>query len=109
MLPRPPRSTLFPYTTLFRSRDVADDDVVLRREGGGLGRRHQQPSAGQPLAPEVVRVSLEAQRDALRYECPEALAGRAGEVNADRIVRQSLLAVAPRDLVPEHRSRGPIR
>src|SRR5437879_13016169 len=23
MLPRPPRSTLFPYTTLFRSRDVS--------------------------------------------------------------------------------------
>src|SRR5438477_9044460 len=32
MLPRPPRSTLFPYTTLFRSR---------RRPGGGAGHRHQ--------------------------------------------------------------------
>src|SRR5689334_23961921 len=29
MIPRPPRSTLFPYTTLFRSRD---------REPGGPGR-----------------------------------------------------------------------
>src|SRR4051794_41584300 len=29
MPPPPPRSTLFPYTTLFRSRDVGDDaDVV---------------------------------------------------------------------------------
>src|SRR2546430_17333939 len=25
MIRRPPRSTLFPYTTLFRSRDYADD------------------------------------------------------------------------------------
>src|SRR3712207_8179323 len=26
MIRRPPRSTLFPYTTLFRSHDVVDDD-----------------------------------------------------------------------------------
>src|SRR3712207_8626019 len=26
MIRRPPRSTLFPYTTLFRSRDLGDDD-----------------------------------------------------------------------------------
>src|SRR5690349_23160702 len=28
MIRRPPRSTLFPYTTLFRSRQVADVDQV---------------------------------------------------------------------------------
>src|SRR5438067_8882728 len=32
MIRRPPRSTLFPYTTLFRSPDA-------ELEGGGLGRR----------------------------------------------------------------------
>src|SRR2546430_7360759 len=38
MIRRPPRSTLFPYTTLFRSRgdellgDRATDDLVLERE-----------------------------------------------------------------------------
>src|SRR5690242_19587998 len=32
MLRRPPRSTLFPYTTLFRSRGDVDED---RRLGGG--------------------------------------------------------------------------
>src|SRR3989442_8799619 len=46
MIRRPPRSTLFPYTTLFRS------DVVPRRlvrhlldhvEGLLLGRRHEAP------------------------------------------------------------------
>src|SRR3712207_7112875 len=30
MIRRPPRSTLFPYTTLFRSVD--DDDLVVRRD-----------------------------------------------------------------------------
>src|SRR5690606_40070953 len=29
LLPRPPRSTLFPYTTLFRSQVVADHREVL--------------------------------------------------------------------------------
>src|SRR2546430_6153065 len=32
MIRRPPRSTLFPYTTLFRSDDNDDDD-----DGGGSG------------------------------------------------------------------------
>src|SRR3989454_12522920 len=30
MIRRPPRSTLFPYTTLFRSRSFADDPEVRR-------------------------------------------------------------------------------
>src|SRR2546422_6689249 len=49
MIRRPPRSTLFPYTTLFRSLDGADRrgsreeyaDAVLRDhppEGAGIGR-----------------------------------------------------------------------
>src|SRR3712207_7242383 len=29
MIRRPPRSTLFPYTTLFRSSDVMCDDLVV--------------------------------------------------------------------------------
>src|SRR3712207_8195887 len=33
MIRRPPRSTLFPYTTLFRSNSVWDGDrIVLRRQ-----------------------------------------------------------------------------
>src|SRR5438067_8017931 len=36
MLPPPPTSTLFPYTTLFRSRALA------RRPGGERLRRHDQ-------------------------------------------------------------------
>src|SRR3712207_8532195 len=45
MIRRPPRSTLFPYTTLFRSRAAADLRQRLRRaarrgvrEGAGAGR-----------------------------------------------------------------------
>src|SRR5256884_4257180 len=31
MIRRPPRSTLFPYTTLFRSKDI--DDILFKRFG----------------------------------------------------------------------------
>src|SRR2546425_7024685 len=34
MIRRPPRSTLFPYTTLFRSRFRADFPLLAQRENG---------------------------------------------------------------------------
>src|SRR2546426_5562388 len=55
MIRRPPRSTLFPYTTLFRSRDaghpllarrttvparVVPGDQLLRRVGAGRSEEH---------------------------------------------------------------------
>src|SRR5947209_11800311 len=43
MIRRPPRSTLFPYTTLFRPRD--------RRLGAGEGAHRDRP-AGDPRQPE---------------------------------------------------------
>src|SRR2546421_12801356 len=61
MIRRPPRSTLFPYTTLFRSHlrtrrqtplpvevvgEVARDAVVLRRPGGSVLADGQDLSAG---------------------------------------------------------------
>src|SRR3712207_7028192 len=42
MIRRPPRSTLFPYTTLFRSPDVRTVDVV-EVPVPGLGHHRQQP------------------------------------------------------------------
>src|SRR5258707_5018763 len=56
MIRRPPRSTLFPYTTLFRS-PVADNGAGLSREAritaSGLGRLLQQAWAS-PVMPEFV-------------------------------------------------------
>src|SRR2546421_8337299 len=61
MIRRPPRSTLFPYTTLFRSHlrtrrqtplavevvgEVAREAVVLRRPGGSVLADGQDLSAG---------------------------------------------------------------
>src|SRR5260370_22661038 len=41
MIRRPPRSTLFPYTTLFRSVHLADDHFAPRRDRRGRGWRHR--------------------------------------------------------------------
>src|SRR3712207_7020801 len=44
MIRRPPRSTLFPYTTLFRSRGEADVQPAGRRAvAPGLGEREVVP------------------------------------------------------------------
>src|SRR5438046_5231851 len=43
MLPRPPRSTLFPYTTLFRSREIAADQLARC----GAARTIEQPDREQ--------------------------------------------------------------
>src|SRR5438132_13876927 len=46
-LPPPPRSTLFPYTTLFRSRSPWSTRPAWRYHrpnDGGLGGRHEAPA-----------------------------------------------------------------
>src|SRR5207249_11630234 len=46
MLPRPPRSPLFPYTTLFRSDLQRMEGVVVNQfEGGALNRVIEAPVA----------------------------------------------------------------
>src|SRR3712207_8855202 len=54
MIRRPPRSTLFPYTTLFRSLVVAAEDGVAHpgreRQGDDRPRDHLLRTAGLPPA-----------------------------------------------------------
>src|SRR3712207_8896983 len=48
MIRRPPRSTLFPYTTLFRSREARRDAAAaVRGRGAGLARGGPAPDEGQ--------------------------------------------------------------
>src|SRR3712207_8610208 len=55
MIRRPPRSTLFPYTTLFRSRgggehpQPADPQRARPHPAGGLPARDERPRAGRSL------------------------------------------------------------
>src|SRR3712207_7948165 len=54
MIRRPPRSTLFPYTTLFRSRGPGETQPVLLGTGMGalVGADAPRPVLVQPHAPE---------------------------------------------------------
>src|SRR2546427_11784562 len=80
MIRRPPRSTLFPYTTLFRSlgmeAQVLEDDRVprrgaqpLRRPTDTVGRQHR---AATQRAPEVLGHRRERElRTSLALRAPE--------------------------------------
>src|SRR2546425_9331750 len=75
MIRRPPRSTLFPYTTLFRSRCVYFQDVSKpcnkrepgsgcpAREGQPLPRSEEHTSELQSLAYLVCRLLLEKKKN----------------------------------------------
>src|SRR3712207_8002973 len=60
MIRRPPRSTLFPYTTLFRSRM----DAISPADGGAAGRRIPTPttSASTLLDPDTAHLRVPVPR-----------------------------------------------
>src|ERR1041385_5180747 len=62
MIRRPPRSTLFPYTTLFRSPVVGDQEPVRDRRGAVREQRRQEPDAEHSRAG-VADDGLPARRD----------------------------------------------
>src|SRR5687768_17776201 len=72
MLPRPPRSTLFPYTTLFRSVGGLEHDLAhvaqVGDRGVGVGERHLDLGAdhGQRRAQLVAGVRDEPDRKSTR-------------------------------------------
>src|SRR3712207_8335882 len=61
MIRRPPRSTLFPYTTLFRSRPVGQRTFTGPRPV--RARRGTTESLSQPWAPELPFRTSERARD----------------------------------------------
>src|SRR3712207_7606592 len=60
MIRRPPRSTLFPYTTLFRSRDLRRrrEPLLQRGPGGHADARLGQARPGRGRPGEVLRGAL---------------------------------------------------
>src|SRR5256885_14729906 len=69
MIRRPPRSTLFPYTTLFRSRAAAGDPedraVRLARPGAARPRSEEHTSELQSPCNLVCRLLLEKKKNTL--------------------------------------------
>src|SRR5438132_4007647 len=66
MIRRPPRSTLFPYTTLFRPRAAAGDaqaaEGALRRQGCNGPRSEEHTSELQSHSDLVCRLLLEKKK-----------------------------------------------
>src|ERR1035441_5907374 len=77
MIRRPPRSTLFPYTTLFRSHCLCDTALAAqtvnpdsgRHNLAGIGVRESQvKQLGWPFGPPLVHVQQATIRRMLRTE-----------------------------------------
>src|SRR5258705_3178802 len=83
MIRRPPRSTLFPYTTLFRSGSAQAPDSTQGRGGAGLppaGRSEEHTSELQSLRHLVCRLLLEKKKTKLPISQTRASAGLARSV-----------------------------
>src|SRR2546426_11008084 len=65
MIRRPPRSTLFPYTTLFRSADIAPNE---RRGSAGIAgpRRQDLPPSERDMFPIIGSLLVAADRKSTR-------------------------------------------
>src|SRR3712207_8934145 len=79
MIRRPPRSTLFPYTTLFRSEPLPQENYVSHEARGHEG------DLPQPAPAELLSVAqpLVAQRD--EQEQPEVARGRGQDRKSTRL------------------------
>src|SRR2546426_4967013 len=70
MIRRPPRSTLFPYTTLFRSRQVARDHHRVRPQvGEHLLERLDLIEVGEAAEVQVREVRSEEHTSELQSPC----------------------------------------
>src|SRR2546422_2300472 len=98
MIRRPPRSTLFPYTTLFRSPQRGRGDLrcgaggfVRRRRGAGAGdrtcrRSEEHTSELQSRLHLVCRLLLEKKKKKIRHgqELPSCLKQRRSSIKVTR-------------------------
>src|SRR5260370_28024225 len=68
MIRRPPRSTLFPYTTLFRSRTSGNQGLsrnvsfLITASGGGLSTKRRWVSSVSRISFQLIQISLRGLR-----------------------------------------------
>src|SRR3712207_7698411 len=84
MIRLPPRSTLFPYTTLFRSRSPARDAPARVGAAGPVGRRRDRGAARRPDR-------LRARARAHRARDREALEGARSEEHTSELQSRQYL------------------
>src|SRR3989442_6880576 len=90
MIRRPPRSTLFPYTTLFRSWDLPADTVPVffaRNPGAETKRSEEHTSELQSRPHLVCRLLLEKKKkDKYALHSPHLLIIHSLELRAQQII-----------------------
>src|SRR3712207_7224289 len=89
MIRRPPRSTLFPYTTLFRS----DDGWILLEDALVTINRRPDPEYGvlRDAEPDILAMVLPHHREAVAaWALPELAALRSEEHTSELQSRQNL-------------------
>src|SRR3712207_7254734 len=91
MIRRPPRSTLFPYTTLFRSVDRLDVDDAQLDPADRAGRRREQPQLGGGDRHEHLVVLARPEVAAFDHHHADHLEARSEEHTSELQSRQYLV------------------
>ena len=97
MIRRPPRSTLFPYTTLFRSsepyRKVVDIDAEIAAKREAFAQLHDEKMAKLKSAVDAARTSIQQEFAKARLAREEALREKEKAIFCGRIVggRQAIV------------------
>src|SRR5215204_2472817 len=108
MIRRPPRSTLFPYTTLFR----LSGDLARCLAGAGGNEEpddHCYPDENDRAAGDNARTGKESGEEDGKHECPdddERNRGHRGRVPSTRLTKRCKPISLPRIAVLEQRSTG---
>src|SRR5437870_13008067 len=103
MIPRPPRSTLFPYTTLFRSEEQVVVELLHKQPLAPHGVQHLQKQRAQQLLgrdrrPPNPRVELTELGRQLRQNPVDHAADRAqGVIRRDSLLKRQ---IAPHPSLP---------
>src|SRR2546425_5392658 len=79
MIRRPPRSTLFPYTTLFRSSEIVPQPLLVHRAVGC----EQRLQLARPVGRGPPRQRSGAARQVDRGECPVVVGQRRRAVRSE--------------------------
>src|SRR3712207_8886788 len=83
MIRRPPRSTLFPYTTLFRSR--------VQAQGAGIHLRSRDPGGGRLRPGEEDLAMAKKVLTTIKLQAPGGQASRSEEHTSELQSRQYLV------------------
>src|SRR3712207_8041044 len=91
MIRRPPRSTLFPYTTLFRSAELAEEDAEDQERKARAGEDRQPEPALPPQHPGMGPEDCQRDRHRERDDDARNLGGLRSEEHTSELQSRQYL------------------